>query len=130
MVRQAIEEVNAQFMDAINRGDAAAAAAFYTKDAKLLPAGSEMVSGRQAIQAFWQGAVKMGIRNFTLETVDLGREGDLLYEIGTYSLAIQPEGGPVTTDRGKYVTVRKCQPDGSWKLVADIWNSDSPPGSS
>ncbi len=115
-------------MDAINRGDAAAAAAFYTEDAKLLPAGSEMVSGRQAIQAFWQGAVEMGIRNFTLETVDLGREGDLLYEIGTYSLAIQPEGGPVTTDRGKYVTVRQRQPDGSWKLAVDIWNSNVPPG--
>lgn len=127
MVRQAIEDANTQFMEAIKRGDAASVAALYTEDAKLLPAGSEMGTGKQAIQAFWESALKMGVRSLTLETLDIGYEGDLAYEIGTYSLDIQPEGGQATTDRGKYVTVRKRQPDGSWKLVADIWNSDSPP---
>ena len=31
-----------------------------------------------------------------------------------------------TTDKGKYLTVFKKQPDGSWKAVADMINSDLP----
>jgi len=29
------------------------------------------------------------------------------------------------TDKGKYLTVYMKQPDGSWKAVADTFNSDS-----
>jgi len=29
-------------------------------------------------------------------------------------------------DKGKYVTVYRKQPDGKWKVVADIFNSDLP----
>ena len=36
-----------------------------------------------------------------------------------------PQGNPVT-DRGKYVVVWKKQPDGSWKAISDIFNSDLP----
>lgn len=126
MVRKAIEETNKQFVEAFDRRDAAAVAALYTEDAKLLPPNSGMVSGKQAIQAFWQRAMNMGIGNITLETMDIGYEGDLAYEIGAYTLNIQPEGGQATTDAGKYVVVRKRQSDGSWKWTVDIWNSNLP----
>lgn len=36
------------------------------------------------------------------------------------------EGKPVT-EVGKWVTVFKKDNDGSWKAVADITNTDSPP---
>jgi len=36
------------------------------------------------------------------------------------------EGGPVVQDRGKGLHVYRRQPDGSWKLAQDIWNSDNP----
>jgi ketosteroid isomerase-like protein len=29
-------------------------------------------------------------------------------------------------DRGKYLAVWKKQADGSWKIEADMWNSDLP----
>jgi len=32
----------------------------------------------------------------------------------------------ITTDKGKYLTVFRKQPDGSWKAVADMINSDLP----
>jgi ketosteroid isomerase-like protein len=31
-----------------------------------------------------------------------------------------------TTDKGKYVTIWRKQPDGSWKVVEDMFNSDIP----
>ena len=126
MVQQAIEETNTQFCEAVNRGDAAAVAALYAEDAKLLPPNSEMVSGRQAIQAFWEGALEMGLWDINLEGVDVGCDGDMAYEIGTYTLNIQPEGGQAMTDTGKYVVVRKRQADAVWKWSVDIWNSNVP----
>lgn len=34
--------------------------------------------------------------------------------------------GPIRID-GKYMTAWKQQPDGSWKVVADMFNDNGPP---
>ncbi len=49
-VRAAIEAANKQFIEAFNKGDAAAVAAMYSADARLLPPNSPMGEGRQAVQ--------------------------------------------------------------------------------
>jgi uncharacterized protein (TIGR02246 family) len=127
MVEQAIRDTTKRYVEAYNRGDAAAAADFYTEDAKVLPANMEMVSGKQAIQEFWKTAMEMGIRKINLETVEVGYDGNLAYERGVSIVNIEPKGEQATTERGKYLVVMKRQPDGSWKVAVDIWNSDLPP---
>ena len=122
-VQAAITSMNQKFMDAFKRGDAAGIAALYTDEAKLLPPGNQMVSGREAIESFWQGAMNMGIKEAKLETVRVEAEGNLAYEIGRFALAVQPESGEGTTIAGKYVVVWKNQ-GGTWKLHADIWNTN------
>ena len=122
-VREAITSANRNFMDAFRRGDAAGIAELYTSEAKLLPPDSQMMSGREAIQSFWQGAMDMGIKEAELETVEVEAEGNLACEIGRFSLTVQPEGGEGTTLTGKYVVVWKNQ-GGTWKLHADIWNTN------
>ena len=126
MVEQAIRDTTKRYVEAYNRGDAAAAADFYTEDAKVLPANMEMVSGKQAIQEFWKTAMEMGIRKINLETVEVGYDGNLAYERGVSIVNIEPKGEQATTERGKYLVVMKRQPDGSWKVAVDIWNSDLP----
>ena len=125
-IEQVIEDGTKAFVEAFNRGDAVAIADFYTEDAKLLPPNMEMVSGKQAIQAFWESAWQMGVRSLNLETVEVGFDGDLAYERGVSTVNIQPEGAQATTVRGKYLVILKRQTDGSWKLAVDIWNSDLP----
>ncbi|MFQ6094023.1 MAG: YybH family protein [bacterium] len=125
-VRKSIEEANAKWVEAFNQGDAAAAAALYTNDATTLPPNSEMIQGRQGIQEFLNGAIEMGAKDITLTTVDVGGSGDTAYEIGKYSITIQPEGQEAMTDSGKYVAVWKRQADGTWKLHVDIWNTSMP----
>ncbi len=71
MVEQAIRDVTRRFVETCNRGDAAAAADFYTDDAKLLPPNVEMVTGKQAIEDFWKVAMAMGIRNMSLEPIEM-----------------------------------------------------------
>lgn len=124
--RGAVEEGNAKFSEAFERGDSAALAALYTQDAIVFPPGGEMVKGRQAIGEFWKATRQSGVKSATLTTVDVGESGDLAYEVGTVLLTIQPEGKEPATASAKYVVVWKRQADGSWQLHRDIWN-DLPP---
>jgi uncharacterized protein (TIGR02246 family) len=119
-----IRAANRNFMDRYKRGDAAGVAALYTEDAKLLPPDSQMMDGTDAIRSFWQGAMDMGVKEATLETVDVESRDDLAYEIGRYTLVIQSKGGESTTAKGKYVVVWKNRDD-VWRLHVDIWNGNA-----
>jgi uncharacterized protein (TIGR02246 family) len=125
-VRQAIEAGNAKFAEAVRQGDGAAIAALYTDDATVLPPDSDMVKGRERIEALWKGSLQMGIKEAVLTTVDVSSHGDLAYEIGTVALKVQPEGQEPAELKGKYVVVWKKTPEGVWKLHVDIWNSGPP----
>ena len=126
-VRKAIEEANLKFSEAITQGDAAAAAALYTEDTILLPPNSEMIQGRQETEAFWRALwAQLKVTDVNITIVDLYGNGDIVYEVGKYTLTIQPEGQEPIEDKGKYVVVWKLQADGSWKKHIDIWNSSVP----
>ena len=120
--RAGIEEGNAKFSKAYERGDSAAVAALYTQNAIVFPPGGEMVKGRQAIGEFWKATRDSGVKSATLTTVDVGESGDLAYEVGTILLTIQPEGKEPATASAKSVVVWERQTDGSWQLHRDIWN--------
>jgi uncharacterized protein (TIGR02246 family) len=121
--RAAIEAANAKFSEAFARGDAKALAAMYTPDAIAFPPDSEMIHGNEAIGNFWKATRDNGVQSATLTTVDVGRSGDVAYEVGKVSLTIQPVGKEQTTAVAKFVVVWKRQSDGSWRLHRDIWNS-------
>ena len=125
MVRTDIESANREIGKAFSSGDISALAAFYTEDAVVLPPNSQMIRGRKAIEEFWKGAVGMGVRSIQLNTIDVQSSGDLAYEIGNATMQIQPQGGSASRETVKYVVVWKRQPDNSWKLAVDIWNSSS-----
>lgn len=126
-VRSRIEETNAQFMAAVNRGDTSKVAALYTEHAVVLPPNAETVRGRDGAKALFDGMIQqMGVPTLTLSTVDVTEVGDTAYEVGVYTMKLQPPGGNVVNDRGKYVVVWERQGDGSWKLAVDMWNSDLP----
>jgi uncharacterized protein (TIGR02246 family) len=122
-IQAAIEAADEVFMATFNRGDAAALADLYTENGQLLPAGSDFVTGKEAIQNFWQGAMDMGIKSAKLETIEVERHGDTAIEEGKYTL--RGESGNVL-DRGKYIVIWKQQAE-QWKLHRDIWTSSLTP---
>jgi ketosteroid isomerase-like protein len=65
-----------------------------------------------------------------LSTTSVEGRGDLAVAVGTYRMAVTPKKAgakPLPVEQGKYIEVMKKQPDGSWKIVYDIWNADTPP---
>ncbi|MGD9346327.1 MAG: SgcJ/EcaC family oxidoreductase [Candidatus Aminicenantes bacterium] len=125
-VRQEIEAANAKFGEAVRAGDAAMLASYYTEDATLLPPNSEMIKGRAAVEAYWAGGFQMGIKDVLLTTVDVMGMGDLVCEIGTAKVSLQPEEMDAMEDMAKYLVVWKKGDDGMWRLHVDIWNSSLP----
>lgn len=124
LVRTRIEQANERFEKAFARGDAAAMAALYTEDGQLLPAGSPVVEGGEAIARYWRGALDAKLTAADLETLEVyvGADGDTATEVGRYRLA----AGDREADAGKYVVVWERTPDG-WKLHRDIRTSDRAP---
>jgi uncharacterized protein (TIGR02246 family) len=119
-IKADIEKVNAHFVELFAKGDSAGIAALYTEDATALPPGSEMVKGRAAIAAFWQGMVGT-LTDFKATTVDVKRlSRAFAREIGTFSF--KPKGSDQVV-QGKYIVVwQKLGRD--WKLAVDIWNTN------
>lgn len=126
-VRKAIRAANRKFRESIRKGDPAAVGSLYSEDAILMPPNNEMIRGRRGTEGFWGAAIKMGVRDAELTTVELTQIGDDVHEIGNYTLKIQPEGKRGFEDKGKYLILWRQESGGSWKLHTDIWNSNLPP---
>ncbi|MDH3688095.1 MAG: SgcJ/EcaC family oxidoreductase [Gammaproteobacteria bacterium] len=120
-VRATIVASIEQWTTAFNEADAAGVAAMYTQEGQLLPPGGPTVTGREAIQAFWQGVMDSGIAKAELEATEIEGSGALVYEVGVYRL-FGTDGQ--LAGEGKYIVVWK-QSDGQWRLHRDIWNGNS-----
>jgi ketosteroid isomerase-like protein len=110
------------FIGALQGGDAKAASASYTANARLLAPSAELFRGRQAIERFWRAGVDTGISEVELETLELVQLAGFAYEIGSYALRLRPADGASVVDRGKYVRVHEQQADGSWLWAVEMFN--------
>jgi ketosteroid isomerase-like protein len=125
----AIVAGDSAFVASVDAGNVDGVAALYASDAALLPPNLPVQRGHNAIRAFWGGFLNAYDVKFELGAdVIEGRE-DLAYNLGHYRFTAVPKAknSPGIADEGKYVTVLKKQPDGSWKLVIDIYNSSLAP---
>lgn len=102
-----------------------ATAALYTENATFMPPNGGIVEGRVAIRAWFEGFPPMS--DFALTPVEVDGRGDLAYERGTFALTIAAANGkPAMSDHGKYLVIKRRQPDGQWLIAVDIFNSDVP----
>jgi uncharacterized protein (TIGR02246 family) len=126
-VREAIEATNARIVDAFKRGDPTAIAANFTDDAVIMHSNEPMWRGRAAFTKGIAGFLsQMSVKDFVVKVEDVMVGGDLAVETGTYEMTAQLKSGQEMKDKGKYVAAWKRQPDGSWKMVRDISNTDLP----
>ena len=124
----AIKAIPAAYGQAVTAGNAPAIASAYTDDAVRLDSNAPITVGKEAIQSIWQKFLDL----YNSEEVDVAEDvqviGDFAYARGTYTAKLTPKasGGAVIDDKGKWVSICRRQPDGSWKIAVDIWDSDMP----
>jgi len=125
---RAIRAADAATLRAAQAKDVDGAVANYTDDASWLPPNAPMVNGKAAIRDGW--ARLIGSPGFNIDwqinKFEIARAGDLAYTIYVYQLALESANGKPITDHGKDMAVWKKQSDGTWKMVADTFNSDLP----
>ena len=69
--KAAVHAAHDEYVKAVGNHDAAAVAALYAKDARLMPPGEPMVTGRSNIEAWGKGMFDMGVRSLEMEELDL-----------------------------------------------------------
>lgn len=101
-------------------------ATHYAEDAVAMPPNAPAVQGRAAILEMAESWPTITAFSPTVAEIDGCR--DLAFLRGSYTFSVMPEGAPeAMEDAGKYIEIWRQQPDGSWLIAAEIWNSDNPP---
>jgi len=109
---------------ALERGDAAAAAALYAEEASLVAAAAEVLRGRAQIEEFWRTGIRLGLSRIDLSPLERRRSGDAVeIEIGRYALVLDGDGG-ARRERGMYVALRLRERDGVWRRALDVFNPE------
>jgi ketosteroid isomerase-like protein len=93
----------------------------YTEDARILPPGAPMVSGRAGIKEFWSNLIQSAnVKSAVLTSIDVMPAGDGVVEIGRAVLTVEPDAQMEV----KYVVYWR-QEDACWKWHVDIWNPNT-----
>jgi ketosteroid isomerase-like protein len=113
--------------DAQRLGVAAAFVKWAAPDARMLPAGQDVVSGLDAVRKHMASFPVKATLSWKPFHADLAASGDLGYTLGTYELRSTDEAGKEKVSHGKYCSVWKRQPDGTWRWVVDVGTSSPEP---
>ncbi|MEZ5864007.1 MAG: DUF4440 domain-containing protein [Geminicoccaceae bacterium] len=116
----AIAAVNGRIVAAFRDRDAAAAAACYTADGRLMAPGAEPHVGPAAIGASIQAGFATGISGLRLATETLEVLGDTAWEEGVYETF---DAAGRSLDLGKYIVIWK-RVGGAWLLARDIMSTN------
>lgn len=115
-----ILSIDRSFQDAIAEGDWQVLRGLYASDAVHMPRGHDRVEGVDSIVAYWADTYpEDGIRGYHTETDVIHGDATFAYHRGTWTSEAE------VSERGKYVWVLRRMPDGEWRIVTDIYNSDS-----
>jgi len=103
-------------------------AAFYADDASILNPNMPILNGKQPIKDGLKPMLDDPQFSLTLmpAKVEVAKSGDLAFTQGPYKMTFSDTRGNRFEDEGKYLTVWRKLPDGTWKAVEDTMNSDLP----
>jgi ketosteroid isomerase-like protein len=126
----AISAFNVKYLKAINDGDITALSALTDDDHIALPPGTAPLVGKAANvevngRIYQQSRIE---EHWTpLETVI---DGNLAYQRGSFTAAGTPKqaGGTARAISGSFLRIYRRQPDGSWVMTRDMFNSGPPAG--
>lgn len=121
-------QADRQFAADVGEGGSEAWVSWIAADgAQIVPNVGE-IRGEEDIRALMAG---LDDPNSKLEweplRADIAASGDLGWTTGHYTSTTTLEDGTTQVGQGRYVTIWRKQPDGSWKVVMDLGNPTAAP---
>jgi len=128
---QAIKEATAGWDKAWTAGDADALASLYADNAIAMAPNLPARAGKDALRASSKNYFALFKDENRSVVEDVRVSGNLAVAWGTQETQTTPKaGGSPVQDKSKWITVYQRQPDRSWKILWEMYNSDLPVRSS
>jgi uncharacterized protein (TIGR02246 family) len=124
----AVGQVRSDWQAAFNAGDSAKLASLYTADARSMSDQEPThIGGAAAASANMAMRAMVTTASIALAPEQTEVVGDMAYDQGTFKVSMTPKTGAAMTQEGRYLVVLRRQADSTWKLVADMGNTPTPP---
>jgi ketosteroid isomerase-like protein len=124
----AIAEFNRRYLRAINDEDIATLSSLTTEDHIMIAPGRPPIVGKAANDAANARVFTQFDIDETWTPVETVVSGDWAYQRGTFTVAATPKaGGNTTRTAGHFLRIYRRQPDGAWRMIRDMFNSEQPP---
>lgn len=117
-----IEAANAKWNKALNSGNVKELAALYTENATLSPGNGKTIVGRAEIENLFKGFVDGGVHNHTLEIIEVGGTGKMIYQVAKWKAQGAEANGKTPSFGGITTSVLEQGSDGNWLTRTHIWN--------
>lgn len=100
---------------------------YFAPDAVIFPKRGGIAEGMDAVKAAWAkgGFTPAGLR-WTPKRAIMSESGDIGYTYGVWIWEGKGPNGKPSRATGKYITIWRKQPDGSYKIVLDTGTDDAP----
>jgi uncharacterized protein (TIGR02246 family) len=123
-----MEAIWSEYTASIGEGDIERWVEVWVEDGIQLPPGEAAVVGKDNILARNSAVFEPFDVSMSITNEEVVAEGNWAYARGVYEATLTPKaGGEDIQVDGKYVTILQKQPDGTWKIYRDIFNSNVPP---
>jgi ketosteroid isomerase-like protein len=115
-------DLEAKFAKETAEGGGAAFATWFASDAVSIANGQPPVQGHDAIAAQATWSPKNYQLLWTPDGGQMGPSGDMGYTWGHYSGHGKDKAGQPIVTTGRYITIWKKQPNGTWQVLLDASN--------
>jgi uncharacterized protein (TIGR02246 family) len=124
----AINEVREREIALVATGDVDGLLSVYTIDVVMMPPNEPALHGQDATKKWAEAMFGQVTMKGRYTTSDVSVAGDWAIDRYTGVLTITPKGGgSPSEEKVKGIHIMKRQPDGTWRIAQDVWNSDAPP---
>jgi ketosteroid isomerase-like protein len=126
MSRTDIESNNARFCAALGSRDMDGLMELYDPEITLLVPGSPPIRGHDGVREYYGNVFAAGVSGAAMSTLQLEELGEVVAEIGEYTMALDPPNGEAFEDTGKYLVIHRRRASGEWAMWLDMFHSDGP----
>jgi ketosteroid isomerase-like protein len=126
--RHAIDQVRERELTTLRNYSTQSASDLYTDDVVVMPPDEKAVVGRDSVVAWFKNFADQFNLVGSYPQSRIVINGDLAVEQYVGELTMTPKkGGKPAHEHFKGIHIYRRQPDGSWRIMTDIWNSDQAP---
>ena len=110
--------------EAFSEGDVRRVMSLFSREPVTLPPHEPIRHGRDDVQAWHETILGHYRTDARITPLEIRVSGDIGYVRGAYAMEMTAPDGRSGADTGKMLMIWERNPDDSWSLSRNIWNSD------